>query len=146
MLDNKTVKAKLVKRESENAKRLIQELVWLRHRKILETSTSGKTLPREALTTEEEIIRKEAGSLSEFYQTLLEDVMRGHLVPSKFERLETKKSQKTVVRFLRDIPAIIGADMKTYGPFKREDVAALPMENANILIKQGVAAKVEVEQ
>jgi len=48
------------------------------------------------------------------------------------------------LRFLRDIPAIIGADMKTYGPFNAEDVASLPAENAKILAKQGLAERVEV--
>jgi DNA replication factor GINS len=45
---------------------------------------------------------------------------------------------------LKEIPAIIGADMKTYGPFKTEDVASLPAENARILAKQNLAEKVEI--
>lgn len=43
------------------------------------------------------------------------------------------------VRFLKDMPAIVGVDMKTYGPFKKGTLAALPKENASILIKMGVA-------
>jgi DNA replication initiation complex subunit (GINS family) len=35
--------------------------------------------------------------------------------------------------------------MKAYGPFKAEDVASLPIENARILIKQGLAEKVNVD-
>jgi len=35
--------------------------------------------------------------------------------------------------------------MKTYGPFKPEDIATLPTENARILIKQGVALEVEAK-
>jgi DNA replication factor GINS len=48
-----------------------------------------------------------------------------------------------ILRFLKEIPAIVGADMKTYGPFKPEDIASLPVENAKVLIKQGVAVEVE---
>jgi DNA replication factor GINS len=48
------------------------------------------------------------------------------------------------VRFLKPIPAIIGGDMKTYGPFAAEDVASVPAENARILVKQGLAVVVEV--
>jgi DNA replication factor GINS len=48
-----------------------------------------------------------------------------------------------VLRFLKDVPALIGSDMKTYGPFEAEDVATLPSENAKILVKQGLAEKVE---
>ncbi|MFB0514796.1 MAG: hypothetical protein ACETVQ_04380 [Candidatus Bathyarchaeia archaeon] len=50
-----------------------------------------------------------------------------------------------ILRFIQEIPAIIGADMKTYGPFKPEDIASLPIENARILIKQGVAVEVEAK-
>jgi len=34
--------------------------------------------------------------------------------------------------------------MKTYGPFMVEDVASVPLENAKILVKQGLAEVVEV--
>jgi len=48
-----------------------------------------------------------------------------------------------VVRFVQEVPAIIGVDMKTYGPFKPEDIATLPAENAKILIKKGLAVEIE---
>jgi len=42
------------------------------------------------------------------------------------------------------VPAIIGSNMKTYGPFKTEEIASLPAENAKIFVKQGLAEKVDV--
>ena len=45
---------------------------------------------------------------------------------------------------MKAIPAIIGGDMKTYGPFASEDVASVPGENAKILVKQGFAVVVDV--
>ena len=45
---------------------------------------------------------------------------------------------------LRDDPAMVGADMKTYCPFKVEDVASSPVENAKILIKQGLAERLKL--
>jgi DNA replication factor GINS len=48
------------------------------------------------------------------------------------------------MRLLKDVPAIVGADMKTYGPFRTEDVASLPVENAKILVRQGLAEKIVV--
>jgi DNA replication factor GINS len=59
------------------------------------------------------------------------------------ERREKPKS--VLVRFVQEIPAIIGSDMNTYGPFKAEDIATLPPENARILIKQGAAMEVETK-
>ena len=43
------------------------------------------------------------------------------------------------VRFLKDAPAIVGADMKTYGPFEKGEIAELPKPNAEALVKRGVA-------
>jgi len=48
------------------------------------------------------------------------------------------------LRFKGEVPAIIGADMKVYGPFEIEDVASLPIENAGIMIKRDLADKVEI--
>jgi len=51
----------------------------------------------------------------------------------------SKPSELVLVRFLQDVPPIVGVDLKTYGPFRKEDVANLPKENAEALIKQGLA-------
>jgi DNA replication initiation complex subunit (GINS family) len=69
------------------------------------------------------------------------DIARGQTPSIK---IETQRRRLTL-RFLKDVPAIIGADMKTYGPFKTEDVGALPAENTRILIKQGLAEKVKTD-
>jgi len=50
----------------------------------------------------------------------------------------------SVVRFLQDIPEIVGTDLKIYGPFKKEDVGSLPNQNAYALVKQGAAKEIEV--
>jgi len=42
------------------------------------------------------------------------------------------------VRFLKDMPAIVGADMKVYGPFVRGDVVELPKVNAEVIVKQEI--------
>jgi len=45
----------------------------------------------------------------------------------------------TEVVFLREVSEIVGEDMKTYGPFKEGDKADVPLRNAEVLIKQGLA-------
>ncbi len=52
-------------------------------------------------------------------------------VPPKIEYVK--------IRVLKDLPAIVGVDLKTYGPFKKREVYELPKENAEALVKQGVA-------
>lgn len=141
MLDGKTIKAKLLAHESRNAQKMIRELILMRHEKTVKKTLAGETLPMEYLIQEEEKIVKEISPFSESFQTLLKDILGGRspLIESK------EKPKKRVLRFVKEIPAIIGADMKTYGPFKPEDIASLPQENAKILVKQGVAVEVEVK-
>ena len=65
----------------------------------------------------------------------------------EFETFEKiKKPQTILVRFVCEIPAIVGVDMKTYGPFRTEDVASLPAENAKALIQQSVALEIEMRK
>lgn len=139
MLDKKTVKGKLMELEYKNVKKMIEELVQLRYRKALGKAVAGKTVPKEFLTEEEAKLHGEILPLAEAYQAFVEDVLRGRVSDVK----RRVKSGKMLVRFLHEIPAIVGSDMKTYGPFKSEDVATLPVENARALVKQGVVVEVE---
>jgi len=141
MLDEKTTKAKLMKRELKNVKVMVEELIRLRYEKALKKAVAGEPVPKEILAEGEEKLHEQILPLSESYQALLKDVLQGRL--SRLEKEE--KPKKMLVRFVQEIPAIVGSDMKTYGPFKPEDIATLPTENARILIKQGVALEVEAK-
>lgn len=141
MLDEKTTKAKLLRHEFKNVKDMVKELVRLRYDKALTKSLARETVPREVLTEEEEKLYGEILPLAEAYQTFLKDILQGRL--SRVEKEE--KPKKMLLRFVQGIPAIVGSDMKTYGPFEPEDIATLPSENARTLIKQGVAVEVETK-
>jgi len=60
--------------------------------------------------------------------------------------IETAKepiAKKILVRMLGDVASFVGADLKTYGPLKSEDVVLLPAQNADALIKRGMAAEIQ---
>ena len=141
MLDEKTTKAKLMKRELKNVKNMSKELFQHRQDKVRKKALDGEIVPKEVLTEEEEKLYGEIFPLAESYQSYLKEILQGRL--SRIEKEE--KPKKMLVRFVQEIPAIVGSDMKTYGPFKPEDIATLPTENARILIKQGVAVEVEAK-
>ncbi len=52
-------------------------------------------------------------------------------------------AKKILVRVLRDVPSFVGADMRTYGPYKAEDVVLLPAQNAEALINRGIAMMIQ---
>jgi len=142
MLDEKSTRARLLMRESKNVKEIVKSLILLRHEKTLKQASVGEALPKESMTPEEEKLAREIAPSFESFNTFLKDILNGRL-----PRVENKgKPSKEVLRFRKEIPAIIGVDMKTYGPFKPEDIASLPGENAKILVKQGVAIQVEVKR
>ena len=58
---------------------------------------------------------------------------------------QNHKTKTVVIRFLQEVDEIIGADLEKYGPFKTEDVATIPYENAQALIAKNIATKVRWE-
>lgn len=141
MLDGKTMRARLLMREAENVKIMVRDLVLLRQGKMVKTlSVAEATEDTECLTREEEELVRNVAPPFESFQTLFKDIMSGRL-----PQADREKPKKRVLRFLQETPSIVGADMKTYGPFQPQDVASLPVENAKVLVKQGVAVEVEVK-
>ncbi|MCW4020728.1 MAG: hypothetical protein NWF14_05830 [Candidatus Bathyarchaeota archaeon] len=143
MLDEKTVKGRLLQREEENLRGMIEGLVQIRYEKIMRMVMKGETVSTATLAEEEENLYREASSQAESFQAFTKRILQGRVPKQK--RKKKKPRGLVVVRILQEIPEIVGADMKTYGPFKPEDTATLPKENAKTLIKQGVAAEVETQ-
>jgi len=141
MLDEKTIRARLLLQESKNVKKLSEDLIRLRYEKNLRKVIVGESIAKESFSEEEEKLFKELTTSQESYQGFLKGILSGRS-PSP----EVKdRPKKQVLRFLHEVPSIIGADLKPYGPFRPEDVASVPTENAKILIKQGLAVEVEVK-
>jgi len=139
MLDERTVKGRLLLQEEENVNRMVEELVQTRYEKMVRTVSRGEAIPTTMMAEEEQSLYKNVSAQTDSFQTFTKNLLLGRL------QQETRKNPPglMVVRFLQEIPEIVGADMKTYGPFKPEDIASIPKENAKILIKRGVAAEVE---
>ncbi len=140
MLDKRTMKASLLEGEMRNVRRMLRELIQLRYIKLVRRTSGGQKVSSELLTVEEGKIRGGILPLAEAYQRFVKGLLQGHVAKVEIE----KAHKRAVLRFSKDVPAIIGADMKTYGPFKVEDVASVPVENAKVLVKQGLAQIIEV--
>ena len=140
MLDKRTVKARLLKNEVQNVKHMVRELIQARYGKLVDKAAKDEKIPSNLLTIEEKEIYASVPPLAETYQNFVKNVLRGYISKVNIEQ----EHNRAVLRFLRDVPEIIGADMETYGPFKVEDVASLPVENSKILARQDLAERVEV--
>ena len=151
VLDKKSVKMSLLEHESVNVKRMLEDLLGARCRKIIKIVTKSQKLPAELLTIEETIMCETFTDFTKSYQKFADKLMQGQTagLTKAATRIEANPEvppthKRSTIRFLKNIPAIMGADMKSYGPFVAEDVASLPPQNAQILVKQGLAVLVEV--
>ncbi len=148
LIDKKNVKSTLLERELERVQCMLRELIWARYKKLVSIISENQKLPSDLLADEEESLYTGFLSFAESYQKFADRLLQGQIsspVSNEIPEVTAKKvSKRIVLRFVKTVPAVIGADMKTYGPFMVEDVASVPEENAKILIKQGLAKKVEL--
>jgi DNA replication factor GINS len=156
VLDKKSVKMNLLEHEAQNVERMLNQLLEVRYRKLIKTLTKSQKVPSELLTVEEARMCQTFADFTKSYRKFSDDLKQGQLTAEPIKvtiKTETSTAtpaptlqprKRSTVRFLKNIPAIMGADMKSYGPFVAEDVASLPPQNAQILVKQGLAVLVEV--
>jgi DNA replication factor GINS len=151
VLDKKSVKMNLLEHEAVNVELMLKELLGARYRKIIKTVSKSQKLPSDLLTAEETRMCETFADFTKAYQNFAENLMQGQIAESAKATIKVEVKTETApvpkrstIRFLKNIPAIMGADMKSYGPFVAEDVASLPPQNAQILVKQGLAVLVEV--
>jgi DNA replication factor GINS len=143
MLDRKTLLAHLTLEKQKNLEKIVIDLIQTRYTKISETLSTNEQVPRNYLTSEEDILYTTISSTMSEIKSITRQILKGQ-IPNIKGIKRTEGSKVLLVRFLTNMPAIVSSNMKTYGPFKAEDVASLPTENAESLIKRGVAAKIEI--
>ena len=138
-LDMKSLKAILMEEETSRLEKVVTALVDRRLEKLWSAAGHAQTLN---LDSSEKWAYQDFSDIHRHYQKFKEDLLLGR------EPSNTPNRQRDIllVRFVKDVPSIIGVDLKTHGPFKREDVATLPYENAESLIRQGVAVEIRVPQ
>ncbi|HDJ96612.1 MAG TPA: DNA replication complex GINS family protein, partial [Candidatus Aenigmarchaeota archaeon] len=126
--------------EVRNIERLIEEVFNIRERKIINQALIAVRtgIPPENLTKEE----------SDFFNKVVELLKRRREEELKriLERGEVTEEKIKLLIFKEDVPEFVGADMKTYGPFKKGDIAKLPDENAELLVKAGKAEFFETKK
>ena len=97
------------------------------------------------MTDEEKFIVDSNNEMNERKDLIISGIINGK---TKFlEITSTKHKTKPItVRFVKEFDEIVGVDLEKYGPFKPEDIATIPNENAQALISNGVALKVRIEE
>ncbi|MEM1578563.1 MAG: hypothetical protein QXN34_00100 [Archaeoglobaceae archaeon] len=121
--------------EIRTLKRLQRKLFELRTGKIINAAWA-EVCGQEISFNEENMSSTER----EFFKKLVEMISDFRRETFEEKRL---KIDTVLVRIKKDVE-ILGVDGKRY-KLRREDVATLPVENAEVLIKSGMAEKIEVK-
>lgn len=116
---------------------IVSLLLKIRLEKALNTTHTN-------LMNEEKFILDAQTEMEERKEMILSGLLNGK---SKFlESISQKhKTKPIVVRFLKETDQIVGADLEKYGPFKVEDIATIPYDNAQALITKNIVAKIHLE-
>lgn len=110
----------------------------------LSKARNTERLDFENLLDEEKFVLDGEEELRERTEIILSATLNGRT--RVLETISQKsKTKSMVIRFLKEVDQIVGADMEKYGPFKSEDIATLPYENAQALIAKKIAMKVRLE-
>ena len=110
----------------------------------LEKISSG-SFNRNNLLDEEKFIIDSNQEMNERKDLIIHSIINGKskLVESISNDYKTKP---TIIRFLKNADEILCVDSEKYGPFKEEDIATLPNENAQELISNKIATKIRLEE
>ena len=132
-----SIEAKLKAEHVRLASDLTNILLHIR----LEKATNTEPMDYTNLLNEEKYILSSEEEIRERREMILSASLNGKtkLLESISEKQKTKS---TVVRFLKEMDEIVGVDLEKYGPFKTEDVATIPFENAQALISKNIATKI----
>lgn len=140
LADRESIQGKLLAKVLDISVKLIEDLCYLRLSKIIYASVRG-SVEWEKLVDDEKPYAREISRILDEYNRMVRRIVEGRYTPSEtISRIERLK----LVRFKSDASSFVGVDLKVYGPFKAEDVAYIPEENAIQLIKQGIAVDVEI--
>ena len=128
---------KKVALEVKNAERLVEDIFNRRERKIVNLSllAARANIQPDNLTEEEKAFFEE-----------LTNIVKGRREKLLEQVFKAEKELVSMVVFKEEVSAFVGADGKTYGPFRKGDVAKLPEENVKVLIERKMVEEFKVSK
>ncbi|MHA1594815.1 MAG: DNA replication complex subunit Gins51 [Candidatus Baldrarchaeia archaeon] len=141
--EDKSVVYKIASTMLENIKFMISEMLTLRMFKVitslLEKRNSIGDLKKSFAHVERHLEHIAKGV--EMFHSLLDNILKFESSTTEVMHAPIRKIREgyALIRILRKLPKIVGVDMTIYGPFNEEDIVILPQQNAEVLVKRGIA-------
>jgi hypothetical protein len=132
-----SLQAAVARKEIENIKYLWNDLLKIRKEKIDRSVQAGIPVNEQCLLDFETEYYKAASGIVFRYEA-------GKGIFPEARGMRELSSNYMTIRLVQDAAEFVGLDLRTYGPFKKEDIAYMPTEHASILEKEGKAKKVAI--
>ncbi len=136
-LDKKSkLQSKEDKWELDSAKGTLEDLLEIRERKILTLAmySARSGIVPENLTPEEK----------NFFDNIIKIIK--DFQKQRKKALEEKPEKMVAIAVLEDIPEFVGTDLKSYGPFKKGDIATIPEDSAKLFVQKGMAKEINIKE
>jgi len=141
------IEVQKTRKQIENIQKILIELYERREAKIIELaliatkSTHTNSQEKENMLKEEKTFYEEVYYLLNSYkENVLASMLSGKQVQIKDEPKDLKDENMPTttikrLKFVASVPTFVGTDLNVYGPFEKEDMAEIPQDVANLLIK-----------
>ena len=127
---------------------MTRRLLQIRLAKAEKVAAHGEAQPvrsSKSLLPEERYIDDMLRQLAKKEERFLKAVVDGQ--SSFFTLVQRRETQRmTTVRISKRVGEIMGADLKRYGPFEVNDVARIPMGNAQVMVASKQAASISSDE
>ncbi len=132
------LREELLREELQNVFQMVQEIYLSRTLKAIDEVTQGR-LPNPLLERERYAFNEIRQSLEKLCAELIPPTISGGA------ELAMSREITNVLLIMQDeVPTIVGDDLQQYGPFKKGEIASLPRRSAELMVKHGLARKIEV--
>jgi DNA replication initiation complex subunit (GINS family) len=127
---------------------MTRRLLQIRLAKAEKVAAHGEAQPvrsSKSLLPEERYIDDMLRQLAKKEERFLKAVVDGQ--SSFFTLVQRRETQRmTTVRISKRVGEIMGSDLKRYGPFEVNDVARVPMGNAQVMVASKQAASISSDE
>jgi len=146
------------KKQMDSIKKILKELYEKRESKIVQLAVISSRADNEIsnldfLLPEEKSIYYEMLNLLKLSrENLLGNLLNARLPTSIDPRIDvkpkdintvTEQGDSKLIRILNPLPKFMGTDLQVYGPFDQESMVNLPIDIANLLIKNNKAEEMK---
>jgi len=129
----------LLQEELQNVFQMVQEIYLSRTLKAIDEVAQGK-LP-------DTLLERERYAFNEIRQSLKK--LCAELIPPTITESAELAAPREITNVLlimqAEVPTIVGDDLRQYGPFKKGEITSLPRRSAELMMKHGLARKIEVK-